>query len=229
MLLRNWQLIARNMWLLGSIALSGCLASPCVNREIARSRSPDERYDAVTFVRKCGATTRPSTQVSIVRAGDPSPAGKGNAYRAFQEIGLFARWVSPNHLALEVDTPPLEDHQESELLGVQITVADLQLARLDSVVRAPIPYTQNHLRLTADLLLNAASQGVRVNDTLATFFEPEARRMRFFAALDAWGHWPRLAQWEDSFALTSAGPDSTFGNSDDIRHVERWNRHAPAE
>ena len=229
MLLRSWQVVVLNTSLLGSIALSGCLDSPCVNREIARSRSPDERYDAVTFVRGCGATTRPSTQVSIVRAGDRSPTGKGNAYRAFQEIGLFSRWVSPNHLVLEVNTPPLEDHYESELFGVQIIVADLQLARLDSLQRAPISYTQNHLRLTAELLRNAASQGVRANDTLATFFEPEARRMRSFAALDAWARWPRLEQWQDSFALTSAGPDSIFGNSDDIRHVERWNQHTPAE
>ncbi|HDP88429.1 MAG TPA: hypothetical protein ENN42_00470 [Thioalkalivibrio sp.] len=65
----------------------------CANTEIARVLSPDAAHAAVLFARDCGATTGPSTQVSIVRAQRESSNLPGNVL-ATREAGsdLMLRW-----------------------------------------------------------------------------------------------------------------------------------------
>ena len=92
-------------------ALTGCMGDMCGNRILRTATSPDGRYTAVTFARDCGATTRASTQVSILTPGEDPPDG-GNIFIAEPNSGLDARpgrdgvevtWLGPTRLRIRYD------------------------------------------------------------------------------------------------------------------------------
>src|SRR5262245_14369431 len=53
--------------LVASATLYSCAYFLCDNQVVAEWPSPDGNYKAVAFVRDCGATTRWSTHVSVLR------------------------------------------------------------------------------------------------------------------------------------------------------------------
>ncbi|MGH7489140.1 MAG: hypothetical protein ACREMY_26580 [bacterium] len=94
--------------LLTLTVLTGCAEGMCGNRVLDTVASPDGKYAAVIFERDCGATTRASTQVSILPSGE-APSGVGNIFIA--ETGaasggdpsgleVEAAWLGPNRLRI---------------------------------------------------------------------------------------------------------------------------------
>ena len=93
--------------ILAAVAVSGC-TDGCGNTVVRQADAPDGKHSAVMFQRDCGATTGFSTQLSIVRAGEP-PAGAGNTFRADDDHGAASAgdwggpwaemsWLAPDRL-----------------------------------------------------------------------------------------------------------------------------------
>jgi hypothetical protein len=61
---------------LASVVLAGC--GLCGNDPLNIARSPNGRWEAVTYLRGCSAITGLSTNVSIFPVGGRPPAGTGN-------------------------------------------------------------------------------------------------------------------------------------------------------
>lgn len=81
--------------------------SGCENRILERSPSPGGRWDAVVYVRGCGATTRPTANVSIVRSGKALPDDPGNVMLIDEPAVMAERngdirlvWTAPDTLAV---------------------------------------------------------------------------------------------------------------------------------
>lgn len=85
--------------------LAGC-SDACRNTLVSRTDAPDGKHSAVLFQRDCGATTRSSTQMSIVAPGE-EPSNAGNAFRADDDHGAASAgpwggpWVEVNWLAAD--------------------------------------------------------------------------------------------------------------------------------
>jgi len=59
-------------------ATAAACGDPCSNRVLNQVASPSAEHVAVVYVRECGATTGPSTNVSIVKDANASITGAGN-------------------------------------------------------------------------------------------------------------------------------------------------------
>lgn len=103
-----------------AIPLVGCGSiDPCGNTVVSRVGSPRGAHEAIVFERDCGATTRWSTQVAIVRDGATflerptflRSTESGSALviddRAARPgvpgTAVAARWADDTHVALEYD------------------------------------------------------------------------------------------------------------------------------
>lgn len=75
--------------------LSAC--STCRNKAVSTLRSPDGKWDAITFSRDCGPGTADTTQVSVVRAKKSLPKNSGNAFVSDTASGKApkAEWGGP--------------------------------------------------------------------------------------------------------------------------------------
>ena len=58
--------------------ITGACAPRCVNNVLQQIDSPLRTKIAVLYTRECGATTGPSTNVSVVGRNTPTPQGIGN-------------------------------------------------------------------------------------------------------------------------------------------------------
>lgn len=67
---------------------TGCANSLCSNTELIRLSSPDGKLEAVSFTRDCGATTKKSKQLSIVKYGERVGNSKGNTYISYDSFDL---------------------------------------------------------------------------------------------------------------------------------------------
>jgi hypothetical protein len=99
-------------------------ASMCANGIVREDTSPDRRWKAVVFERDCGATTRESTQVSIVPAAAELPNESGNVFVAYVDPSLVrVSWTDPNSAI--VSRPKLSKEsvflQEEKVKNVTIT------------------------------------------------------------------------------------------------------------
>ncbi|HEY5713617.1 MAG TPA: hypothetical protein VIT38_17105 [Allosphingosinicella sp.] len=110
--------------------LTGCLDDMCGNRVLDTVASPDWRQAAVIFERDCGATTRASTQVSILPAGEV-PSEAGNVFVAETDTGsdpsrtrgpgVEVAWLGPNQLRIRYPRSATIFKRLEERVGVQIT------------------------------------------------------------------------------------------------------------
>lgn len=104
MLLMSW-CVALACFCLGS----GCASLMCENEIIREVLSPDAKKMAVVFVRDCGATTRYSLHVSIVRASSKIGNGDGgNVFTADDDrtdaaLDVGVQWLSNTHVELAFD------------------------------------------------------------------------------------------------------------------------------
>lgn len=58
------------------------LSGSCASTLVASKASSNRQWKIVVFKRDCGATTRYSTHISVIRAGGSSPSESGNAFTA---------------------------------------------------------------------------------------------------------------------------------------------------
>jgi hypothetical protein len=115
---------------------------------VLERRSPDGRWNAVVFVRNCGATTDFSTHVSVLPAGTRLGKEPGNAlviggdHKAVSigvrgEIAVSVKWLSRNHLAIEYP-PRCRVFKQSELVrGLSVTYKPVDAAESDSPRGSP--------------------------------------------------------------------------------------------
>jgi hypothetical protein len=93
----------------------------CANEPLQTSLSPDKKLKAVLFRRDCGATTTPSTHVSILPATDELPNEAGNVCVQGGEPLVNVRWVGDRHLNISSSSAAAVFLRDSEHEGVRIT------------------------------------------------------------------------------------------------------------
>src|SRR5256885_7763858 len=84
------------------LILVGC--GLCRNEIGYEEVSPDGKLKAVVFGRDCGATTRDTTQISILRKSQPLPDDAGNIFIAKDNLRVRMQWRSNTELL--VTYPP---------------------------------------------------------------------------------------------------------------------------
>ncbi len=80
-----------------------CTLSRCHNAPQNRAKSPNGQQIGVVFERDCGATTSPSTQVSILKSGKTLGDQSGNIYvveGSANRSGVTLLWESDNQLII---------------------------------------------------------------------------------------------------------------------------------
>lgn len=82
--------------------LLACGDEGCKNVERQRVAAPDARHDAVVFERACGATTAPSTQLSIVERGGGVDRGVGNTLVTRGALNAVPVWENPSTLRVHL-------------------------------------------------------------------------------------------------------------------------------
>jgi hypothetical protein len=98
---------------------------------VAQIGAPGGQHAAVLFQRDCGATTRFSTQVSIIGAGD-GLSGAGNAYSADDGHGAAfigswggpwteMKWLAPDHILIRFDAKSRIFLQAVQVNGIRVT------------------------------------------------------------------------------------------------------------
>ncbi|SHG37908.1 hypothetical protein SAMN05428948_0163 [Massilia sp. CF038] len=103
------------------VALSACdLAGTCGNEISQTVISPSGKLKAVVFTRNCGATTRFSTQVSIIPAREALPGERGNTLILDEMVPLNIVWQSNSELYVNGIGAAKPFMQASSIEGVSI-------------------------------------------------------------------------------------------------------------
>jgi len=80
------------------LILVGC--GLCGNETDYEEVSPDGKLKAVVFERDCGATTRATTQISVLRKSEPLPNEAGNIFIAKGHSLIRMQWRSDTELLI---------------------------------------------------------------------------------------------------------------------------------
>jgi hypothetical protein len=105
------------------LALWGCLDDLCGNQVTQRAMSPSGKTAAVVFTRSCGATTRFSTQVSILPAGRSLPNDGGNTFVTEGKIALALQWENDSTLRIRGAGNTIFK-QEKRVNGISVSYGD---------------------------------------------------------------------------------------------------------
>jgi len=124
------------IFLVGTIfilTLSLVFGDSCANQIVNIKISPDKKYQAVTFIRDCGATTGFSTQLSILKATDTFDKAdeKGNILIMSDKIGdglmdenggakIKTNWTEDNKLEILYDSRTETSKRETEYKDIKI-------------------------------------------------------------------------------------------------------------
>jgi hypothetical protein len=111
--------LAPSVAMFALLQVSCGLMDPCGNEIVARTSSPGGAHEAIVFERDCGATTRWSTQVAIIRGGAvfrerptwwaETQAGGAlviddrTARPGIAGTSVAAKWSDDTHLTIEYD------------------------------------------------------------------------------------------------------------------------------
>lgn len=80
------------------LLISGCADDLCGNEVIESIESPNEEYIAYVFKRSCGATTKDSFQLSVLKKGETLQNKKGNVYISGGDFEI--EWSKENELTV---------------------------------------------------------------------------------------------------------------------------------
>jgi hypothetical protein len=83
---------------MASVVVAGC--GLCGNDPLNIARSPNGRWEAVTYLRGCTAITGLSTNVSIFPVGSHPPAGTGNLLSVEGKYPFAVEWKSDSRLLI---------------------------------------------------------------------------------------------------------------------------------
>jgi hypothetical protein len=104
--------------------LNSMITEYCINRLISEVPSPDGKFKAVVFQRKCSIDTPPSTHVSLLPAAESLPNRKGNVFIAegsARRAGVSITWKGPLAINLSYKTHRDILRKTGSLLGVTVT------------------------------------------------------------------------------------------------------------
>lgn len=74
--------------------------SACGNEIISEIPQPEGTYKAIVFIRDCGATTRESNQISIVRSGrNINDSDTGNVFVTYEPVSI--QWSQKSSLVID--------------------------------------------------------------------------------------------------------------------------------
>lgn len=92
---------------IGAILVThGCALYSCGNTEKTRVTAPNGAWDAVVYVRDCGATTGYSSHVSLVKRGRQVPNRAGNIVVYRDQIDVPIEWNGSDTLRIARATEP---------------------------------------------------------------------------------------------------------------------------
>jgi hypothetical protein len=92
--------IEQKIFLSSFLLLASCSKlDPCVEKEVSRLKSPDQKVEAVVQERDCGATTSAVSKVFIVKTGDEIE--KDPVFEADKIDGLEIKWKESKQLRVE--------------------------------------------------------------------------------------------------------------------------------
>jgi hypothetical protein len=112
---------ARSLAIVCAFSLSACGGDDgCVNNVQSRAVSSDGKHQAVVFQRGCGATTAPSTQVSITPVGDSIPSGVGNVVVTKDALPASVSWEGTSHVVVQLDRSSRTIARNTEVDGVTV-------------------------------------------------------------------------------------------------------------
>jgi len=83
---------------MASVVVAAC--GLCGNDPLNIARSPNGRWEAVTFLRGCSAITGFSTNVSIFPVGGHPPAGAGNLLSVEGKYPFAVEWEGDSRLLI---------------------------------------------------------------------------------------------------------------------------------
>jgi len=121
------------------LTISIVFGDSCANQIVDIKISPDKNFQAVTFIRDCGATTGFSTQLSIIKASatfDKSDE-KGNTLIMSDKIGdglmdenggakIMANWTEDNKLVILYDSRTETAKRETEYKDIKIEYGQIE-------------------------------------------------------------------------------------------------------
>lgn len=94
----------------------------CQNTLYEDITSPSSEYKVVVFERDCGATTRISSQVSIIKTGKDLPNSPGNIFISETDSNnLKVNWLSAHHVEISFPENIRTFKQEEKWKGVKIS------------------------------------------------------------------------------------------------------------
>lgn len=118
------------------LLLGGCGAG-CEDEVLQHEPSPYGGGTAIVFVRNCGATTAPATQVAIVGRGDDQPRGRSVVFVADGDHGAVeagpgprvrVRWMDGDRLEVAYDASARTSRRETEHGRLRILYTTLAVA-----------------------------------------------------------------------------------------------------
>ena len=111
----------------GLLATSGCEFA-CQNLERDRITSPNGEVDVVLFTRDCGTATALSSQVALVKRGEPV-RNAGNVRMSEREIVIRPRWAGDTLVIAYRAAGGLRRHDKVNGLPIRYEVHSLSSPR----------------------------------------------------------------------------------------------------
>ena len=115
--LRRMNAVGRYTLLLLACAFAAGCDPFCENEQVSSVSSPDGSKKAVTFLRRCGATTGDSTQLSIISSWRSIPSGAGNVLVVEGRPAIQVSWASDSAIVVSKIGSGRIFKQEGELDG----------------------------------------------------------------------------------------------------------------
>ena len=101
------------------LLIAGC-DGPCGNQEVQRMASPTGEWTAISFNRDCGATTKATTQVSILRRTASLPNEPGNVLVLEGQSAVKLSLSSADELLIELPPGAKWLKQEAVVNGIRV-------------------------------------------------------------------------------------------------------------
>lgn len=106
--------------LLLAMAFTSC-SDPCANTVLSEIKSPAHKWIVTVFVRDCGATTAPNTQVSLRDASEPFDYDKQPSFLILEgDFNITVSWHDETHLTVRFPKEAKVFKKETSRNGVLI-------------------------------------------------------------------------------------------------------------
>ena len=104
--------------LAGKYVLNALFGDMCGNDIVQKVTSPDGEKLAYIFTRECGATTSPSTQLSILNKGENLSNESGNTFRSDKIFSI--KWLSNKILQVIYEKNSVTYEMDRSVDGIEV-------------------------------------------------------------------------------------------------------------